>query len=74
MTRDEWLADFASRLGVAAPGAEDVERLLALAGSAAHGSERTAAPIACYLVGLSGVDPAAAADAAAAVSTPAVTD
>ena len=67
MTRDEWLADFSARLGVAAPDEELVETLLALAGTAAHSSERTSAPLACYLVGLAGADPVAAARLAEAV-------
>jgi hypothetical protein len=57
MTRDEWITAYASKLGIAPPDAATVDTLLALAGTAAHASERTAAPIACYLVGLSGVDP-----------------
>ena len=56
MTADEWIDDFAQRLGVEAPDAATVERLLDLAGTAAHASERVAAPIACYLVGRAGVD------------------
>ena len=60
MTRDEWIAGFAASLGVEPPDAETVETLLDLAGTAAHASERTAAPIACYLVGLAGASPAAA--------------
>ena len=58
MTGDEWIAGFAARLGVDPPDDATIETLLALAGTAAHASERTAAPIACYLVGLSGVTPA----------------
>jgi Domain of unknown function (DUF6457) len=57
MTGDEWIAAFADRLGVAPPDAATVDTLLALAGTAAHASERTAAPIACYLVGRAGIDP-----------------
>ncbi len=60
MTRDEWIAAFAAELGVEPPDAATVEALLAVAGTAAHASERTAAPIACYLVGLAGTTPAAA--------------
>jgi hypothetical protein len=37
-----------------------METLLAVASNAAHASERLAAPIACYLIGLAGADPAAA--------------
>jgi hypothetical protein len=56
MTADEWIAAFADRLGVPPPDPPTVELLLALAGTAAHASERTAAPIACYLVGQAGID------------------
>jgi Domain of unknown function (DUF6457) len=63
-----WIAGFADRLGLEAPSSELIDELLALAGDAAHGSERIAAPIACYLVGRAGVDPAAARRVAATVS------
>jgi Domain of unknown function (DUF6457) len=56
MTADEWIAAFADRLGVAPPDPATVDTLLALAGTAAHASERTAAPIACFLVGRAGID------------------
>jgi hypothetical protein len=51
MTRNEWLAEFARRLDVQPPNDEEVEQLLSLAGAAAHASERTAAPIACWIAG-----------------------
>lgn len=66
MTTDEtptgaaWVAAFADRLGVEPPDAATMATLLELAGVAAHASERLAAPIACWLVGRAGVDPAAA--------------
>ncbi len=60
MTADQWIAAFADRLGVPPPDPATVDTLLALAGTAAHASERTAAPIACYLVGLVGMDAEAA--------------
>lgn len=55
MTASEWLAAYAQRLGVPAPGPEDVEAVLALAGVAAHASERVAAPVACWLAAQAGV-------------------
>ena len=55
MTGAEWVAAFADKLGVEVPSSETVEQLLDLAGVAAHASERTAAPIACYLVGQAGL-------------------
>jgi hypothetical protein len=54
----DWVTAFASRLGVDAPSAEEMNTLLELAGVAAHASERTAAPIACWLVGRAGLAPA----------------
>ena len=56
----DWLAAFAERVGRPAPSPEDVATLLQLAGVAAHASERTAAPLACWLVGQAGLSPAAA--------------
>jgi hypothetical protein len=52
MTRDEWIAAFAAELGVDPPDADTIEVLLEAAGVAAHASERPAAPITCYLIGL----------------------
>ena len=54
MKPEEWIDAFASEIGIEAPDATTVEELLELAAVAAHASERTAAPIACYLAGLSG--------------------
>ena len=56
-TRDEWLGAFAARLGVEPPDEATVTALLDLAGVAAHASERTAAPVACWLIGRAGVTP-----------------
>lgn len=60
MTGNEWIVAFAEQIGVDAPDAATIEQRLDLAGAAAHGSERIAAPIACYLAGEAGLDPAAA--------------
>ena len=54
MTRDEWIEAFARELGVAPPTPEQAERLLDLAGTAAHSSERPAAPLACWVAGRAG--------------------
>jgi hypothetical protein len=53
VTRDEWIAAFAAEAGVERPSVEEVRQLLELASSAAHASERTAAPLACWLAGRS---------------------
>jgi hypothetical protein len=60
MTRDEWVAAFSTAAGVAAPSAEDIEALLELAGVAAHASERTAAPITCWIAAVARLHPAEA--------------
>jgi hypothetical protein len=49
MTRDEWIASFAQEAGVERPSVAEVRELLELAGVAAHASERTAAPLACWI-------------------------
>lgn len=54
MTRDEWIAAFAAELGVPALSSEEIDALLDLAAVAAHASERTAAPLSCWLAGRSG--------------------
>jgi hypothetical protein len=54
MKPEEWIAEFAAAIGEEAPDSTTVNELLKLAAVAAHASERTAAPIACYLAGLSG--------------------
>jgi Domain of unknown function (DUF6457) len=51
---DEWLAAFATELGAEAPSEETTAELLDLAATAAHASERIAAPIACYMAGRDG--------------------
>jgi len=70
VTPDEWIAAFAAELGVEPPDPTTVEVLLDLAGTAAHASERTAAPIACYLVGLAGAPPADAGRLAESIAPP----
>ena len=60
MTRQEWLDAFASAAGVAVPAEGEIEALLELAGVAAHASERTAAPITCWIAANAGLAPAAA--------------
>jgi hypothetical protein len=59
-----WITSFAAALGVEPPDPATVDTLLELAGVAAHASQRTAAPIAAYLVGRAGL----AADAALEVA------
>jgi hypothetical protein len=53
-----WLARYAEALGLTVPTASDQEALLELAGTAAHASERTAAPLSCWLAAVAGRSPA----------------
>ena len=58
MTRDEWIGAFAEQAGVERPSTEEIRELLELAGTAAHSSERTAAPLACWIAGRARLSPA----------------
>jgi len=60
MTRDDWVEAFAAAAGIPTPAAEDVEALLELAGVAARASERTAAPITCWIAAVAGLRPSQA--------------
>lgn len=65
MKAQEWLGAYAAEIGVEAPDEETIGELLELAATAAHSSERIAAPIACFMAGRDGRAPAelrAAAD------------
>jgi hypothetical protein len=53
VTRDEWIAAFAREAGVERPSVQEIRELLDLAAAAAHASERTAAPLACWIAGRS---------------------
>ncbi|MGD9696199.1 MAG: DUF6457 domain-containing protein [Thermoleophilia bacterium] len=57
MTDREWIDAFAAALGTEPPTDAEVEALLALAGEAAHASQRTAAPVACWLAAAAGRAP-----------------
>jgi hypothetical protein len=51
---NEWLAEYAAKLGTASPAPEEFAAILELAGAAAHSSERVAAPAATWLAARSG--------------------
>jgi hypothetical protein len=55
MDASEWVERFARELGAEAPDRETVERILELAAEAAHSSQRTAAPVACWLAAAGGI-------------------
>jgi hypothetical protein len=52
----EWLAAYSAALGIDPPTEEEINDVLALAGVAAHSSERTAAPVSCWLAARAGVE------------------
>jgi Domain of unknown function (DUF6457) len=54
MNADQWLTAFAAEIGAEAPDEETTAELLDLAATAAHASERIAAPIACFMAGRDG--------------------
>jgi C4-dicarboxylate transporter len=54
----EWVARFAEELGTSAPDKAEFNALLGLASLAAHASERTAAPVACWVAARAGIAPA----------------
>lgn len=54
---EQWISRFAEALGTVPPDDEEVSALLGLAGVAAHASERTAAPISCWLAARAGTLP-----------------
>ena len=72
LTGPEWIAAYARRLGLDVPTQSTIEDVLALAATAAHASERMAAPIACWLAGRAGVGLEAAVAVANSVSDTAV--
>jgi hypothetical protein len=51
---NEWLAEYAAKLGTDAPAPEEFAAILELAGAAAHSSERVAAPAATWVAAKSG--------------------
>jgi hypothetical protein len=65
-----WLAAFAEQLGVDAPTENECQDILALAGTAAHASERTAAPVACWLAARAGLAASEASEMALRVVVP----
>jgi hypothetical protein len=60
MNAQDWLLAYAEQLGTKPPTPAEFDTLLALAGMAAHASERAAAPVACWMAARAGVAPDAA--------------
>jgi hypothetical protein len=55
VTVEEFLVAYAAEIGAPIPSREEMDALLEVASIAAHGSQRTAAPLACWMGGTSGV-------------------
>jgi Domain of unknown function (DUF6457) len=51
---EDWVAEFAELVGIEPPDRARMGAILKLAATAAHASERTAAPMACFIAGASG--------------------
>ena len=68
MTAEEWTRTFAEQIGCDPPDQQQMDEILRLAAIAAHASERIAAPIACYLAGMTGRPVAELIDVAEAMA------
>ena len=55
-TTRQWIDRIASSLGVMSPSDDEIEQLLSLAAVAAHASDRTAAPVTCWIAAHSSMD------------------
>jgi hypothetical protein len=53
-TASQWIEAFCAEVGIEAPAEAETAQILRLAGIAAHASERVAAPVACWVAGVSG--------------------
>jgi hypothetical protein len=56
MNAPDWLAAYAEKIGVPAPTTDELKVVLDIAGVAAHGSQRIAAPVATWMAGRAGLD------------------
>jgi hypothetical protein len=52
---NDWIAFYAAQLRIDVPDQDEIDQILALAATAAHASERTAAPVACWLAAKAGL-------------------
>jgi hypothetical protein len=59
-----WIQEFTTAAGGHALSDEECESILALAGVAAHSSERTAAPLTCWVAAAAGLSPVTALEIA----------
>lgn len=57
MDPGQWVRTLATALDTPAPSQQEIDDLLALAGTAAHTAERWVAPISCWLLARADVSP-----------------
>ncbi len=74
MNAREWVDAFAAEIGADAPTDEELKQVLDLAATAAHDSERIAAPVACWLGGSVGASLEELQAAAKRVAGPSAAD
>jgi hypothetical protein len=66
----EWISAYAEQLRVDVPSQDEIDQILELAGTAAHASERTAAPVACWLAARAGLGADEARELALLIEVP----
>lgn len=66
---NSWIEEFAAAAHCDALSEEDRDAILALAGVAAHSSERTAAPLTCWVAATAGLSPVAALEIARSLAS-----
>jgi hypothetical protein len=69
LSSDDWVARFAVELGIAPPSSEEIGAILALASAAAHASDRTAAPVSCWMAASAAMTPTQGRDVAESLAT-----
>lgn len=66
----EWISAYAEQLRVDVPSQDEIDQILELAATAAHASERTAAPVACWLAAKAGLGADEARELALLIDVP----
>ncbi len=68
-TKEGWIEAFAEKVGIEPPNEQEIDTLLSIAGVAAHASERSAAPLTCWMIAKAGITPEAALEIANAIAS-----
>lgn len=71
---NSWIEEFVIAAKGNSLSEEDCEAILALAGVAAHSSERTAAPLTCWVAAAAGISPVDALDIARSLASKEIHD